>query len=243
LANVLFELSNLCFDRIGRISRRANGDKEIELVSAEADGANGPLNTSLEHFYAERDAENREIVSVTHPNDPYWLTACWILRITLGHVITGDRIRGPFPLCHLDLHHGNLLFDEEFNLTGVLDWSHAQTVPIERLAVLQEFMTFPGLSDEENRPILEFKSLVVRFLREKEASMTAAEQQTVSEDHVAYTPLSGFLESPRWEIAYFCTYSNPRRALWDAQRAAKIMYGKTISWEQLKEAYGNQPLP
>jgi hypothetical protein len=57
LANVLFELSNLCFDRIGRISRGANGDKRMELVSAEVGGASGPLSTSLEHFYAERDAE------------------------------------------------------------------------------------------------------------------------------------------------------------------------------------------
>lgn len=70
-----------------------------------------------------------------HPNDPEWNTACWVLKDAVSHIIVEDRVHGPFPLCHMDFHHGNLLFDEEYNLTGVLDWGMAQTVPLERLAV------------------------------------------------------------------------------------------------------------
>lgn len=242
LANVFFELQNLTFDRIGRIWTR--DDAELELISpATPDGATGPVGTSLEFFYAKRETENREIVQSTHPNDADWLTACWVLRIALGHMIVDDRMRGPFPLCHLDLHHGNLLFDHEFNLTGVLDWSNAQTVPMERLAVCPEFMTFPALSDEENRPIIEFKHLVIQYLREKEQQSRISESKlSVSEvvSTSSLTSLCAFLQSDRAEIAYFCTYSNSRRAFWDAKRAAKLMYGNTISWEQLKEVYGTK---
>lgn len=246
LANVFFELQKLTFGRIGRIWMR--DDAELDIIPpVTPNGSTRPLDTSLEFFYAKRETENREIVQSAHPNDPDWLTACWVLRIALGHMIVDDRVRGPFPLCHLDLHHGNLLFDHEFNLTGVLDWSNAQTAPMERLAVCPEFMTFPALSDEENRPIIEFKHLVIQYLREKEQkSRSTGNKPSTSEVLVAstpsLTPLSAFLQSDRAEIAYFCTYSNPRRALWDAQRAAKLMYGKTISWEQLKEVYGTKAI-
>ncbi|KAK2753264.1 hypothetical protein FQN54_007955 [Arachnomyces sp. PD_36] len=237
LANVFFELQNLTFDRIGRIWTRDNADMrnnaDLKLISpAIPDGATDLLDTSLEFFHVKREAENREIVQSTHPNDADWLTACWILKIALGHMILDDRIRGPFPLCHLDLHHGNLLFDHEFNLTGVLDWSNAQTAPIERLGVCPEFMTFPALSNEENRPIIEFKHLVIQHLREKEEQSQKADS--------SLTSLSAFLQSDRAELAYFCTYSHSRRAIWDAKRAAKLMYGGAISWDQLKEVYGTK---
>ncbi|KAI1108436.1 hypothetical protein F5Y14DRAFT_436231 [Nemania sp. NC0429] len=61
-----------------------------------------------------------------HPDDLDWLTACWVLKTTLTHIVVEDRVRGPFPLCHLDLHYGNMLFDDEYNLTGIIDWSNAQ---------------------------------------------------------------------------------------------------------------------
>lgn len=239
LANVLFELQSLTFDRIGRLWTRGDGD--IELIPPEApNGASSSLlDTSLEFFYAKREMENREIVQSSHPNDADWLTACWVLKIALGHMILDDRRRGPFPLCHLDLHYGNLLFDNEFNLTGVLDWSNAQTAPMERLAVCPEFITFPALSDEENRPIIEFKQLVIQYLREKEEGSRTSEG---NDSTSPLTSLSDFLQSDRAELAYLCTYSNSRRALWDAKRAAKLMYDKTISWEQLKKVYETMPV-
>jgi hypothetical protein len=119
-----------------------------------------------------------------------------VLKTALAHVIFEARIRGPFPLCHLNLHYGNLLFDDEHNLTGVIDWSSVQTAPLEQLSVSPEFVTFPGLSTEENRPIVEFKELVIQFLKEMESDVRASpldhQQGNVNESR-DLTPLSTYM--------------------------------------------------
>jgi aminoglycoside phosphotransferase (APT) family kinase protein len=33
--------------------------------------------------------------------------------------------KGPFPLCHGDFGHNNMVFDDEYNLLGVIDWEAA----------------------------------------------------------------------------------------------------------------------
>lgn len=60
-----------------------------------------------------------------HPDDPDWLTACWVLKKSLTHIIIDDRVRGTFPVCHLDLHFGNMFFDSEYNLTEIINWDRA----------------------------------------------------------------------------------------------------------------------
>jgi aminoglycoside phosphotransferase (APT) family kinase protein len=69
-------------------------------------------------------------------------------------------------LCHFDLHYGNLLFDDQYNLTGVIDWSQAATAPLERLAVSPEFITFPAIPDNENQVIVNFREATRDCLQE-----------------------------------------------------------------------------
>ena len=63
--------------------------------------------------------------------------------------------RGPFPFYHRDFHYNNISVDDDFNITGALDWSGARTVLVERFAAYADLMTYPLLSEEENRPIVE----------------------------------------------------------------------------------------
>jgi len=77
--------------------------------------------------------------------------ASWVLEQALPFVVVEDHIRGPFPLCHADLHH-NILVDENFKITGILDWTNAQTVHLERFMICPEFTTFPGLSARKKMP-------------------------------------------------------------------------------------------
>ncbi|KAM5469257.1 hypothetical protein MauCBS54593_004613 [Microsporum audouinii] len=230
LANVFFELQKISFDSIGPVMPRRDASTEYEVVPINP-GARLPQ-TSLEYFYKDRLKENERIITA-HPSDSDWLTACWVLKLATDHTYINNRINGPFPLCHLDLHYGNLLFDEEFNLTGVLDWSHAQTMPLERLALCPEFIAFPGLSDEENRSIIKFKTLVIQSLKELETDANHSQ---------SLTSLSDYMESDRAEIAYLCQFSNSRQALWFAKRACKLMFGEEISWDQLKRIYGMKHL-
>ncbi|KAF2501692.1 hypothetical protein BU16DRAFT_451729 [Lophium mytilinum] len=243
-ANVFVELQNLTFDRIGRLWCGENADQAIEIIPMAWHHSPGPLETSFEYFYNQRQGENREIMTL-HPHDPDWRTACWVLKTALAHIIIEDRIRGPFPLCHLDLHYGNLLFDDEYNLTGVIDWSSAQAAPIEQLSVSPEFITFPGLSAEENRPIIEFKKRVMRFMKEMESEVTASpliHQQGNMKQSNNSTYLSNYMASKSAEIAHRQYMASPRSGLWAGKVVAKLIYGTNITWEQLREVYGTMPL-
>lgn len=245
LANVFAELQNLTFSRIGRLWCGENADQPVEIIPMAWHSSPGPLETSFEYFYNQRQSENREIMSM-HPDDPDWLTACWVLKTALTHTTIEDRVRGPFPLCHLDLHYGNMLFDSEYNLTGIIDWSSAQAAPLEQLSVCPEFVTFPGLSDEENRPIIELKTLVIESIREMERNqekrlpLDNPEVDTVLQSNL--TPLSTYMASKSAEITHRQYMASPRGSLWAGKMVAKLIYGESVSWEQLKEVYGTMPL-
>ncbi|KAI1346666.1 hypothetical protein F5Y01DRAFT_297270 [Xylaria sp. FL0043] len=245
LANVLAELQNLTFTRIGRLWCGENADGPAEVIAMAWHSSPGPLETSFEYFYNQRQSENREIVSM-HPDDPDWLTACWVLKTALTHIVVEDRVRGPFPLCHLDLHYGNMLFDDEYNLTGIIDWSSAQAAPLEQLSVCPEFVPFPGLSDKENQPIIELKNLVIKNLKEKERVLQKCLPLDNREVDMALstnlTPLSTYMSSKCAEITHRQYMASPRGSLWAGKRVAKLIYGETVTWEQLKEVYGTLPL-
>jgi len=245
LANVFVELQNLTFNRIGRLWCGETADQPVEIIAMAWHHSPGPLETSLEYFYNQRQGENREIVAM-HPNDSDWLTACWVLKSALTQIIIEDRVRGPFPLCHLDLHYGNLLFDNEYTLTGIIDWSNAQAAPLEQLSVCPEFVIFPGLSEEENRPIVEFKNLVIQFIKDMEKDkekMPPLDQQQVNmKQSLGLTPLSTYMASKSAEITHRQYMASPKGSLWAGKVVAKLIYGNNITWEQLREVYGTMPL-
>ncbi|KAK4144484.1 kinase-like protein [Dichotomopilus funicola] len=219
LAGVLFQLhARLAFERLGRLWS--------------GDDGNGPV----EWFYAERQEDNRQALQ-SHYQDKEWLAACWVLKTAVSHIIIEPRLRGPFPLCHLDLHYGDILFDDDYNLTGVIDWSGAQTVPLERLAVSPEFITFPAGLAEVNTSIVAFRELVREQLRLLENSRQGDEGEQIPQ-----STFSDLFGTRRAEITHRCTYSRPYRALWDGRMVAKLIYGIHVSWTQLVDAYGETEL-
>ncbi|CAM1503571.1 Fc.00g011620.m01.CDS01 [Cosmosporella sp. VM-42] len=245
LANIFAELQNLTFSRIGRLWCGENADQPTEIIPMDWHSSPGLLETSLEYFYNQRQSENQEIIAM-HPDDPDWLTACWVLKTALTQIIIGDRVRGPFPLCHLDLHFGNMLFDDEYNLTGVIDWSSAQAAPLEQLSVCPEFVTFPGLSDEENQPIVELKKLVLESLREIERDQEKRPPLDSPEVDMAenqgLTLLSTYMASKSAEVTHRQYMASPRGSLWAGKTVAKLIYGDTVTWEQLRAVYSAMPL-
>lgn len=251
VANVLFQLENLAFDRLGRIWCGENCDEPPRIIPSEGeDVTTARTQTSLECFYTYRQNENK-LALETHADDPEWRTACWLLKNAISHIVAEDRIHGPFPLCHFDLHYGNLLFDDEYNLTGVLDWSQSATAPLERLAVSPEFITFPAIAAEKNQIIIDFRHAVRDCLQGLEDEREqAAQQQQLSSNNVNQKPatttttttttmLFKILGSERAEIFHRCTYSRPYRALFDGRLVAKLIYKDKISWAQLVAAHGD----
>lgn len=245
LANVFAQLQNLTFSRIGRLWCGENADQPVEIIPMAWHATPGPLETSLEYFYNQKQDENREAISM-HPDDPNWRTACWVLKTALTHMIIEDRVRGPFPLCHLDLHFGNMLFDNDYNLTGIIDWSSAQAAPLEQLSVCPEFVTFPGLSAEENQPIVDLKKLVVESIMEMESNQEWRPPMDNPGANVVLkanmTRLSTYMASKSAEITHRHYMASSRKSLFGGKAVAKLIYGKSVTWEQLTEVYGTMPL-
>lgn len=226
LARIYFELSKLRFARIGRISPNtgeALGDVELApLQTGAEDGFPQPSQTSLEYFYMHRKLQNKAALSL-NPNNEDWKTACWILDHAVPEIVVQDLLYGPFPLCHLDFHYGNILFDKNYNITGVLDWTGAQTVPWERFFASPELMILPGLSEEQNRPIKEFVASIGKSLDEMQDSSTCEFP----------CRLSQLMGSTHTELAYRTTYTYPWRTLGAAQIVAKLLFGKD-GWQTVK---------
>ncbi|KAI9803260.1 MAG: hypothetical protein M1825_002051 [Sarcosagium campestre] len=236
LADIYHQLSNLRFDRIGRIYREpATGEGTQFNPFAES----GPFTTSLDYFYDHRSRQS-QMIKAAHPDDEQWATAAWILEQALPSMISEAHMRGPFPLCHMDLHYNNVLIDDAFNITGVVDWSDAQTAPVERFVVSPEFVTFPGLKAEENAPILAFRDKFVLALKNKEVASTGAQHLTT--DEIDVNPISDLFGTPLWEIVYRCTYSYHWRALSDARLVLRQTHGPGARWEDFLEYYRDAPI-
>ncbi|KAJ3544977.1 hypothetical protein NM208_g2752 [Fusarium decemcellulare] len=218
LANVFVELQNLTFSRIGRLWCGEDADQPPDFIPMDWHSSPGPLDTSLEYFYNQRQGENREIMAM-HPGGPDWLTACWVLKNTLTHIIIEDRVRGP--------------------LSPV-----AQAAPLEQLSVCPEFATFPLAPDEENRPIVELKNLVIDAIREMERGQAKKPPLDNPEAVVTtnLTPLSTYMASQGAEVTYRQYMASPRASLGAGKLLAKIIYGDSISWGQLREVYGTMPV-
>ena len=165
LADFYDQLRRLRFDRIGRLWCGRTAEEQPSPIPIPDVG--GPFSSSIEYFYALRKSSNRTI-QAEHAGDKKWMTAAWILEQALPSMVIEDFTHGPFPLCHTDLHFNNVLIDENLNITGIIDWSDSQTVPLESFLISPEFVTFPGLSVEENAPVIAFRRKFAAALRERE---------------------------------------------------------------------------
>ncbi|KAI1173436.1 kinase-like domain-containing protein [Nemania sp. FL0916] len=231
IADVLFQLHELSFDRLGRLWRGADCDGPLEVIPLSPDNSSAssstPL-TSLEWFDMNRENVNRQALEL-HPNDEQWRAACHILETAVPRIIVEAAMHGPFPLCHVDLHSGNLLLDDDYNLRGVIDWNQAQTVPVERLAVFPETSAFSTGPDDDSRKVLGLKYHIWKHLRCLEESRSSTSSPIV---------LSSIFGTKRIEVAQRCAQTLPHRALWDGRLLAGLLFGPTASWQQLVHEHG-----
>lgn len=151
LARYVYELSTIRFSQIGRIiDSPESGVLELLPFAIMGSSPVGPLSTSLEYFYLFPRGQTNAILQ-DHREEQEWKAAAWLLEKSLSAMITEEHIYGPFPLCPLDLHYNNMLVDGDYNITGIIDWSNTQTVPIERFAIIPEFIPPPPASGHTNK--------------------------------------------------------------------------------------------
>lgn len=133
LADVYLELERHPISQTGSLFPCSEGAEPVVGVFAQVpcfatpEEGLGPFET-LEGAYTaiihqqQRTIANREVSSL--PVDNY-LAFCWRLEI-LPELLAGSASReGPFYLKHYDDKGDHILVDEEYNITGIIDWEFA----------------------------------------------------------------------------------------------------------------------
>ena len=137
LAMVLVQLSALQFSKIGYLHTDDASGYRIDSMVDRRGKKMGPFSTAGDYYRWRADQPlNRSNESLIDIQDA--LFNCYLYQLSLPFLSNGINKEGPFPLAHNDLGVHNALFDEDWKLVGVIDWSGACVVPWE------SFAQFPG---------------------------------------------------------------------------------------------------
>ena len=98
-----------------------------------------PYPTTTEYFI---DMANmrliHEAIQSSTINDRY--VEMWVYRSLIPSLVLDEFNRGPFVLGHGYLDRSALLFDDNFELTGVVNWEWSMTEPLQMAAIIPPFL-------------------------------------------------------------------------------------------------------
>ncbi|KAK1691620.1 kinase-like domain-containing protein [Colletotrichum godetiae] len=168
VAECHIQMTSMRLPKIGTIIRNEDGEYE----SGPIPGIGGPFDTAAAFFEAWADKVDfkldKETITQMMQRSP--VSAAEMTRIVEEFPSQIKSMakqldlynNGPFPLCHDDFLHSNILVDEaSFNVTGVIDWEGACTVPWvlvaypEFLQVMPRSFDLPQHYDEDGQPLKE----------------------------------------------------------------------------------------
>ncbi|KAJ5158617.1 uncharacterized protein N7500_008268 [Penicillium coprophilum] len=141
------QLTSLRLPKIGTIIRNSEGNYECGPLP----GIGGPFDTATAFFEAWADSVkfkcDKETITRMMARGPIPAERMITIIDNFPSQIKALASRlslyneGPFPLDHDDFLHSNIMVDENsFNVTGIIDWEGACTVPWELIA-FPDFLT------------------------------------------------------------------------------------------------------
>ena len=157
------ELSGLQLPKIGTITG-INDDGSYR--QGPISGLGGPFETAAEFFRAwsakvEFGLSQDEVREAAGPFTDEVSASALSFKKMVYDLAGGLSIRneGPFPLCHGDFGHNNIIFDDRYRLLGVIDWEGAFAGPWEisgefplTLYMVPPAMDVPWNYDEDGLP-------------------------------------------------------------------------------------------
>lgn len=178
LASVIHQLSTITFPQTGSIWTGYNlSDLPSVIRLCNIEDELGPFSSSLADLTATRQRYNREIRDGhwddgDAPWEEEWKPICEAFTGTISTaLVSSAHRRGPFPLTHFDLHPGNMLFDDDWNLTGIIDWTGARAAPVECFIALGEICVRNDCPGEKERAwVREFKEMFVEAFERLEGA-------------------------------------------------------------------------
>jgi aminoglycoside phosphotransferase (APT) family kinase protein len=152
------------------------------------------------------------------------ITIAWLYRKAIKHFLNQET-NDQFFLCHADFSNCNILYDDNYNITGVIDWTWAQAVPWELFAILpHEFSTrFPPEWSMDG----DSRALFLTILKEEESKLDGT------------TPLAKFIGSTASMLVELTqNYMHMEHGSWvpmdSVRELIELMYGKDLGWEDVK---------
>lgn len=138
LAEILSTLSSHPFEQIGSLTFSSDGTTHIGPVASDRTGTLAPIGpfSDARHYYSDWAEEYLRLISDHQLFINYSVNAYLIFRYLYQLAIEGKFNEhessldlGPFYLKHMDDKGDHIFVDEKFNITGIIDWSFARTVP------------------------------------------------------------------------------------------------------------------
>ncbi|KAJ5569973.1 uncharacterized protein N7459_009403 [Penicillium hispanicum] len=137
-ADILNTLQTHPFERIGSLWPQSNGEISVGPIMGDRTGTfsqMGPFYTAREYYstFAEKYLEmicDGQLFSA-YPVNAYLIFKYLQELADAGrwNGFESDLDNGPFFLKHMDDKGDHILVDDEYNITGIIDWTYARIVP------------------------------------------------------------------------------------------------------------------
>ncbi|KAJ5561452.1 hypothetical protein N7461_000213 [Penicillium sp. DV-2018c] len=187
IARIHVAMSDIRFPKIGMIVKKADGSYDVDAIP----GLGGPFDTAAEYFavWAKtvefRTPESRIRSSLPHDLQDEMLSsiADFPRRLEENRHKFIVKNEGPFPLCHRDFRHSNVIIDSNYNILSVIDWDLAGTVPWEviefppHLCVIPPPLDLPSNYDAEGNPVDEETRMLLEERNNYVQSITEDEEE------------------------------------------------------------------
>jgi hypothetical protein len=132
LADILLQLSCLRFHEIGSLNIDEKGHVEIgDVYGNSTRGRFKKCSTPAEYF--QFIIANTERSAETSIHDSHKAAKLSTAKLKAKLASKFMSCSDAYPLSHPDFQAQNILFDDDFNIVAIIDWSYAHTVPIECL--------------------------------------------------------------------------------------------------------------
>ncbi|OAQ67617.1 protein kinase-like protein [Pochonia chlamydosporia 170] len=141
VAQCHLQMTALRFPKIGTIVRAPNGQYDVGPLPH----LGGPFYTATQFFeawakHAKFPRDENDILRGMR-NGPVEKVVGAIREFPSQILALASRLseqdHGPFPLCHGDFIHSNMIVNDHFDVTAIIDWEGSRTLPLELVA-------FPG---------------------------------------------------------------------------------------------------
>ena len=232
MAGYILQLSKITFYQIGQIWAGDGLDEDPRILPFMLYGQDvGPFNSSTACFRGMQQAKNEAILS-WHGEDsdwPQWHQFSEIQTGVIPFLTNRELRRGPFPLWHRDFHFKNMLVDDEYNITGVLDWTGARVAPWEDFIVYGDMLPFLGMSAEQNQPLLDFRATLIEAFSKVEGGREQKGRRQ--------TPLLSDMMSSGIVDVISASWAHPRKAEHasrDALHLLRLLFGEEttlVNWK------------